>query len=456
MNVVLSIIIFLSGILYAGEPAEETEFIRSIYQTCLTKDITYSNLGLLCEKFPSRLTGSKGAAGAVKWTKKLLENYNYDRVFLQEFMGPHWERGEKEQAYFIISGERNDLSVLALGRSVSTPEAGITAKVLVVNSLDEVDSLGAENISGKIVFYNEPFAQSHIHTFSGYSESVTKRSKGPSHAARYGAVAVVIRSVGTAMDDHPHTGSLSYAEDAPQIPAAALGYQSADKLYDALQKDPDLKLTLKINSHTFPDEPSHNVIGEISGSEKRDQIILIGGHLDAWDTGQGAHDDGAGVMQSIGALRVLKMLGYIPKHTMRVVLFMNEENGLLGGKKYAEEELINRENHILAIESDAGGFVPRGFSFKGADSILMHLQSYLPYFPPYTIESIISGGGGADIGPLNKSCDTPLLGLVPDSQRYFDFHHSPADVFSAVNRRELELGTASLAAMIYLVDKYGL
>lgn len=455
-NVLITVIIFLATSLFGGEKNDDNVFIESIFQTCLTEDITYSNLGQLCEKYPGRLTGSTGAAGAVQWTKKLLENYRFDRVYLQEFMGPHWERGEKEQAYFITSGKRIDLSVLALGRSLATPASGITAKVVAVNSMDEVDTLGRENIAGKIVFYNEPFAQKHIHTFSGYSESVIKRSKGPSHAARFGAVAVVVRSVGSATDDYPHTGSLSYAEDAPKIPAAALGYQSANRLIEALKKNPDITLTLKVNSKTFPDEPSHNVIGEVKGSEKPDQIILVGGHLDAWDTGQGAHDDGAGVMQSIGALRVLKKLDYKPKHTLRVVLFMNEENGLKGGKKYADEAVRLKENHLLAIESDAGGFVPRGFTFKGPDSILVKLQSFLPFFPQYTIESILNGGGGADIGPLNKADNTPLLGFAPDSQRYFDFHHSAADVFSAVNRRELELGTASLAAMIYLVDQFGL
>ena len=433
-------------------------FINKIYTETLANAPTYKLLKELTSMFPLRLSGSQGADDAIKWTKTVMEEFGFDNVFLQEVMVPHWVRGEKEEAYLIDEkGKKVPFSILALGRSVATPGKGINAEVVEVHSLQEVADLGREKIEGKIVFYNHPFEQQHLSTFEGYSATVVQRSKGPSQAASFGAVAVIIRSVSTGDDDYPHTGALKYAEDAPQIPAAALGVHSAERLTQILHKNPNQKLFLKINSQTLPDVKSYNVVGEIKGSEHPGKIILVGGHLDAWDVGQGAHDDGAGITHSISVLQVLKKLGYKPKHTLRAVMFINEENGLMGGKKYAELAVKNKEKHILAIESDAGGFTPRGFGVKGAvDSSLNKMQGWLKYFPDFTIEAIKIGYGGADINPLNEADGTPTCGLMPDSQRYFDFHHSAADVFSAVNRRELELGTASIATLIYLVDQFGL
>lgn len=452
----IALLIFIASSTVAQEKDNHSTFINTIYKTTLAKGATYELLRELCEKYPKRLSGSDGAAGAIEWTKKLMQEYEFDRVFLQDVMVPHWERGEKEVATIHYGDGKIDLSVLALGRSIATPSNGISAEVVEVKSHDEVTELGRENIEGKIVFYNRPFSQEFVNTFRGYVATVNQRSSGPSQAARFGAVAVVIRSVSTGDDDHPHTGTLSYANDAPQIPAAALGVHSAEKLSTLLQKNPKLELFLKFNCQNLPDAQSYNVVGEIKGSTNPDKIIMVGGHLDAWDTGHGAHDDGAGIMHSISALRTMQVLGYKPKNTLRVVMFINEENGLRGGKKYAELAVQNKENHIIAIESDAGGFTPRAFGIKGADSSLTKLQSWLTYFPDNTISALKKGYGGADINPLNKADGTPTVGFIPDSQRYFDVHHSPADVFATVNRRELELGTASLAAFIYLVDQFGL
>jgi carboxypeptidase Q len=455
----LSVILILMAInnIFSQINDPHKNFVDSIYNKALTSTPTHKLLRELTSKFPHRLSGSAGAKGAVNWAKKTMEETGFDNVFLQDVMVPHWVRGDQEEASLIDdAGNKINFAVLALGRSVATPPKGILAEVVEVQSVDEVAKLGREKIEGKIVFYNRPFSPNLIRTFSGYMATVGQRSKGPSQAARYGAVAVIIRSVSTGDDDFPHTGALVYAKDAPQIPAAALGVRSAERFTEILHKNPSQKLFLKINSQTLPDVKSHNVVGEIRGSENPEEIILVGGHLDAWDVGQGAHDDGAGTMQSISALHILKELGYKPKHTLRAVMFINEENGLKGGKKYAELAMKNKEKHILAIESDAGGFTPRAFGVKVADSSLAKMQDWLKYFPDFTIESIIKGYGGADINPLNKADGTPVCGLVPDSQRYFDFHHSPADVFSAVNKRELELGTASIATLIYLVDQFGL
>jgi len=453
----LVLMILLSGNVFSQDTSKTQLFINNIFYKTLNTGATYQLLDELCTKFPLRLSGSSGAQGAVKWTKSLMEKYGFDNVFLQEVMVPHWERGDQEVARIIFSdNSKKELSVLALGGSVATGAQGVTAKVIEVQTLEEVEKLGQENINGKIVFYNGAFDQSFIETFSGYGKAVRQRSEGASQAAKFGAVAVVIRSVGTAHDDIPHTGSLSYKPDSLKIPAAALGVLSAELLSNELKNNPELKLFLKMNCRTLPEALSYNVVGEIKGSVFPEKIILVGGHLDAWDVGHGAHDDGAGVMQSISTAKTLMDLGYKPRHTLRVVMFMNEENGLRGGKKYAELAVKNNENHLLAIETDAGGFTPRGFTFEGPDSTLFIMQNWLKYFPDMTISFFSKGGGGADIGPLNKANGTPIVGLRPDPQRYFDFHHSPADVFSAVNRRELELGTASLATLIFLVDQYGL
>nr|HQU74562.1 M20/M25/M40 family metallo-hydrolase [Calditrichia bacterium] len=271
-----------------------------------------------------------------------------------------------------------------------------------------------------------------------------------------GAAAVVIRSVTSAMDDNPHTGTLIYTEDLPRIPAGALGYQSADKLTERLKADPKTRLTLTINSQWFPDALSHNVVGELKGSERPDEIIAIGGHLDAWDVGEGAHDDGAGCMQAIMVLRTLQKLGIKPRHTLRAVMFMNEENGLRGGKRYADLAVENTEYHVFLLESDAGAFTPRGFGVNASDEVLEKLRSFVQYFDPNTVTHIRKGGGGADIGPLHRATGTPMAGLMVDTQRTFDYHHAETDLFENVNRRELELGTAAMAAFIYLIDKYGL
>ncbi|MGB0523323.1 MAG: M20/M25/M40 family metallo-hydrolase [Flammeovirgaceae bacterium] len=435
--------------------SEDSTVVAQLFNQALTQGEAYDLLKHLCLNIGPRLSGSQGAADAVAWTKKVMEDYQFDEVYLQEVMVPHWERGSKESAKIIDSD--TDLNILAIGGSVPTPSDGLTAEVVLVNSLEEIDALGESMLKGKIVFYNYPFKQGFIRSFRGYSDAVRHRVLGADRASKYGAKAIVIRSVTTAFDDAPHTGTLIYEDSTvAQIPAAALGYQSADKLAEALAKNPNTKLQLKINSKWFPDALSHNVIGQLTGSAKPTEIIVIGGHLDAWDTGHGAHDDGAGCIHSIEALRLLQKVGYKPKRTLRAVMFMNEENGTRGGRKYAAVAKAKGENHILAIESDADGFTPRGFGVTGSDALVDKLRSWLPYFDKNTISYIQKGGGGADIRFLNSETGTPLVGFIPDSQRYFDLHHSPNDTFDKINRRELELGAACMATLVYFVDKYGL
>ena len=261
------------------------------------------------------------------------------------------------------------------------------------------------------------------------------------------------------LDDYPHTGSMGHGEQPleDRIPAAAISTNAADLLSTSLKLNSEINFYFKQNCKQFEDVESYNVIGEIKGNSKPDEIIVVGGHLDSWDLGDGSHDDGAGCVQSMEVLNLLKKTGYKPKRTIRVVLFMNEENGLRGGNKYAEVAASKKENHIFALESDSGGFTPRGFTFDSSDKDFKKIEQWKNLFEPYLIHYFKKGGSGADIGPLKKNAEnnTVLAGLRPDSQRYFDYHHAENDTFEQVNKRELQLGAATMASLVYLVDKYG-
>ena len=439
----------------SGLNKEDVKVIKGIYDESLTSRDTYKLLDHLCNKIGHRLSGSIGASKAVEWTEMIMNSYSFDKIYKQDLFVPNWKRGDKEEVR-IIGHKDEKLNVLALGMSVSTPKRGISAKVVEVQGIEDIEVLGRDKIKGKIVFFNRPTDQRLISTGSAYGGAVDQRTAGPAEAAKYGAVAVVIRSIGTAFDDVPHTGVTRYVEGIKKIPAVALGVKSADKLTLALKNNPNVKLFIKMNCETLEDAPSHNVVGELIGNEFPNEIITIGGHLDSWDVGQGAHDDGAGCMQSIQVLRLFQKLGIKPRRTIRAVMFMNEENGTRGGLKYAELAKKNNENHLIALESDAGAFTPRGFGVTAEASTIKKFRSWLPYFDRNTISYFKKGGGGVDINPLNRLLGTPTIGFIPDSQRMFDIHHSDNDSFDSVHPRELELGTASIASLIYLIDKYGL
>ena len=344
-----------------------------------------------------------------------------------------------------------------MGGSIATPLSGIRAEVIEVQDFEELKALGEDKVKGKIVFYNRPMQADLINTFSAYSGCVNQRFSGAEEAARLGSVGVIVRSMNLRLDDYPHTGSMSYG-DLPlrqRIPAAAISTNGAELLSSMLALNPTLKFYLKQNCKNLPDVESFNVIGEIKGSTYPEEIMVVGGHLDSWDLGDGSHDDGAGVVQSMEVLRIFKKIGYRPKRTLRVVLYMNEENGQRGAAKYTEVAKRNKEQHVFALESDAGGFSPRGFSIDTTPEKLKQIQSWAPYFEPYLIHLFVKGGSGADVAPL-KTEDNVLAGLRPDSQRYFDFHHAANDTFDAINQRELELGAATMTAMVYLMDYFKL
>lgn len=457
------IIILLSFCLFSckNEPVpfdqETSDVITTFYGDALEFKESYELLRGLSKEVGQRLSGSQGAKKAVIWSKEVMESYGFDTVYLQEVMVPHWERGELEEAYFYNGNERVDLSILGAGGTVSTPKEGITAEIVEVSSLDEVDELGRENIEGKIVFYNKAFNQRYINQGASYGQTGFQRRSGAVKAAEYGAVASVFRSLSSSTyEDFPHTGGMSYKEGLDSIPHGGLGVLSSEKLSEALKENSKLKLTVKLSGTWFPDALSHNVVGELRGSKNPEKIITVGGHLDSWDVGEGAHDDGAGCVHSIGALRLFQKQNIKPNNTIRAVMFMNEENGLRGGQKYADVAVMDNEKHIAAIESDASGYVPRGFGFSGSDEQHEKIQDWLKYFDKNTISYFSKGGGGADIGPLHRKTGTPMFGLSIDGQKYFEMHHTAKDVFELVNARELELGTASMASLVYLIDKYGL
>jgi len=431
--------------------------LRKIFDYYLIQSNCYSNLEFLSTKIESRLSGSPGAEKAVSWAKKALYEAGADTVYLQPCMVPHWVRGKKETCTVNnIQNKKISFNVCALGNSISTNPDGITAKVIEVKSFEELDSLGEKNIKGKIVFFNVYFDHKHLTTGTCYGEKVTFRYSGPSKAAKYGALASIVRSMSSINNDFPHTGVMGYDTSIckTKIPACAISYSGADELLKELKLNKELKLTLKMSCVMLEKVLSYNVVGEIKGHTKPNEIILAGGHLDAWDNGQGAHDDGAGVVQGIEVLAMFKKLNIAPHHTIRAVAFMNEENGLEGARAYFEDTKKNNLKHIAALESDAGGFSPRGISVDTTMGAFKKTLEWKQLLNPYFVQYIEKEGSGADVSPLRK-IGVPIIGFQPDGQRYFDYHHTADDTFDKINKRELDLSAGVIGSLIYLIDHKG-
>lgn len=452
MKKISFLLLFQTSLLFAQTPDEL--FLKQIYSSALTQSSCYSWLDDLSNKIGQRLSGSKGAELAVAYTKSQLDQLGVDKVYLQEVTVPKWVRGAKEQAYLQVEGKKIPFSICALGLSVATPPTGISASVIEVHSLDELAQLGTQSIKGKIVFFNRPMNPEFIETFRAYGSCVDQRSSGAREAGKLGALGVIVRSMNLRIDDLPHTGMTNYGDTpvAQRIPTAAISTLGANQLSSLLKDNPTAVFYFKQSCQTFADVTSYNVVGEITGSVYPNQIMVVGGHLDSWDLGDGSHDDGAGCVQSMAVLEILKKLNYAPKHTVRVVLFMNEENGVKGGMKYEELAVKNKEQHVFALESDSGGFSPRGFSIEATDAQVAQIQTWESLFEPYLLHVFRKGHSGTDIGPL-KDANIVKVGLQPDSQRYFDYHHAANDTFDAVNKRELELGAAAMTSLMYLWDK---
>lgn len=422
-----------------------------IVETALKDRKGYKYLRELCELGP-RLSGSENSLNAINWAYDKMKSLGFDKVWLQPVMVPHWERGNIQNC--TILDQNKELELLALGGSVSTPVDGITAGVIELKSFSELVQRKAE-VNGKIVFFSRALDESNINTFAGYGGAVDQRVKGAIEASKYGAVAVLIRSITTKHDNVPHTGVMDYNDSIPKIPAAALGYLDADFLSDELNKNPDLKINLKLDCKTLPDVESFNVIGEIKGTELPDEIVLVGGHFDSWDVGCGAHDNGAGCIQTLEALDLINRLGIKAKRTIRCVLFINEENGTRGAIEYAKFADTSSDLHLAVLESDRGAFTPIGFYVEtDSTEIINRFQTWIPVLEKANIEWIRKGGSGVDVQKIKNA--KLHLGYVPDDQRYMDYHHSANDVFDAVHPREFELGAAAIAIMAYLLSEEGL
>ena len=446
-----TLLLFVFGV---NAQKEDSLFIRRIADEILMNGKAYDDLRVLTKQIGGRLSGSPQMVKAEQWGLNLFQSLNPDKAWLQECMVPHWMRGGKDEASASYGKQKKSLDVLALGNSLGSGKNGVSGNVIEVKSFEDLESK-KDQLKGKIVFYNYHFNQKFVRTFEAYGDAVKYRGAGPSEAAKYGAVAAMVRSMSESTDNNPHTGSLRYDSAYKMIPAVAIGLQDADWLSNQLKKE-NVSVQMKTYGHFLPDTIGHNVIAELKGSEFPNEYITIGGHLDSWDPAEGAHDDGTGVVQTIEVLRVLKTLGYQPKHTIRFVLFANEENGTRGGRKYSEEALTKGEKHIFALETDAGGFTPRGIGITGTEQQYQKVLSWQHLLCPYGACEIERGGGGSDIGFLARANKAALGEYIPDSQRYFDLHHARNDVFEAVNKRDLELGAVNIAALIYLVDKYGL
>jgi carboxypeptidase Q len=439
-------------------PKTDSLALRKIYDESLLRGQSYENLRYLCKKVGPRLSGSPQAAQAVAWGKLTMEKANcFDKVYLQECQVPHWVRGSKEKGQIIGNKGRSvPAAVCALGGSVGTG-GKLRAGVVEVKSLAEFKALPDAAVKGKFIFFNRPFNDALIEPGAAYGGAGDQRRSGPAEAGRRGAVGALVRSLTSARDNNPHTGATAYGDTPTKVPGAALSTQAADELSQLLKADPSLQFELEMSCETLPDVVSYNVVGEVRGTKYPNEIITVGGHLDSWDLAEGAHDDGTGVVQSMEAVRLLKAAGLRPERTVRAVLFMNEENGTRGGQKYAELAQQNHETHLAAIESDGGGFTPRGFTAETTPALLKKVAAWGPVLAPYHANSLTPGHAGTDIEPLVTTVHpTALFGYDGDSQRYFDLHHSALDTFEQVNRRELELGGASMASLIYLLGKYGL
>ncbi|RPG64744.1 MAG: peptidase M28 family protein [Flavobacteriaceae bacterium TMED42] len=453
-------LIMLFGSLSLNAQKEEvvSNQIKEIYSEALNHGKSYDWLNHLSNQIGGRLSGSLNAERAIKWAKEELEALPLDSVWLQTVMVPKWVRGTFEYANIESSpGNTINVNICALGGSIATPSVGIRANVIEVKQIDELAKLGKDKIKGKIVFFNRPMQADLVNTFEAYAGAVDQRYNGAEEAAKYGALAVIVRSLNFRLDDYPHTGVMSYG-DLPinkRIPAAAISTNDAELLSSMIALNPKLRFFIKQNCKNYPEVKSYNVIAQISGEVSPEKIILVGAHLDSWDLGDGAHDDGAGVVQSMEVIRLMSRKGFRPKNTIRVVLFANEENGLKGAKTYSENVKNSKEEHLLALESDTGGFSPRGFNFDTKEKYLNRILSWKPYFEPYYIHLFEGNGSGADVSLL-KGNALVLAGLKTDSQRYFIHHHSEMDTFDQINKRELEMGAATMAALVYLTDQLGL
>ncbi len=412
-----------------------------IIGAALTSDRAYSRLAHLTDHIGHRLSGSKGLERAIEWAIAEMKRDGLDNVRTEKVMVPHWVRGDESLEMLTPLPRR--LTMLGLGNSIGTPAEGLSAEAVVVRNFAELDQLG-DGARGKIVVYNVPFTT--------YGATVAYRGQGASRAARYGAVAALVRSITPVSLNTPHTGGMQYDPAQPRIPVAAITIEAAELLQRMHNRGDRATLRLKMEAKFLPDAESANVIAELKGTERPDEIVLISGHYDSWDVGQGAHDDGGGCIVAWEAVRLLKELGLRPRRTIRVVLYTNEENGLRGGNAYRDAHRAELSKHVLAVESDSGVYRPEGLGLAATAPLQLrsNLQEIAKLLSGIGADRIAATGGGADIGPIMRE-GVPGAALNVEGSRYFDIHHTPADTLDKVNPRELALCVATMAVMAYVV-----
>lgn len=400
----------------------------------------WDRLAEITDTYGQRLSGSANLNRAIAWAQEAMKKDGLENVHAERVMVPRWVRGS--ESLEIIEPPQHNVPLLGLGGSVATPPAGIEADVMVVSNGDELNKRGAE-ARGKIVLFNVPF--------TNYGETVQYRSGGASMAARSGAVAALVRAVGPMGLRTPHTGGMNYADGAAKIPTAAIPAEDANRIQRLINRGVRVRMRLKMEAHFEPDAESFNVVGEIRGSEKPEEVVLVGGHFDSWDPGMGASDDAVGCVVTWEAARLMKKLNIRPKRTVRVVLFTNEENGTRGGNGYRDQHSAEAGSHILSVESDSGVFAPARLGFTGSESARKTMAEIMTLLAPLGLQEMAGGGGGADIGPISTLGKVPMLSYSGDSTKYFTIHHTPADTVERIEPQEVSKAAAALASVIYVV-----
>jgi carboxypeptidase Q len=433
------------------EPNAGKSSVGRILDEALAGHSAFAKLQELCQATPHRISGSPDAENAVSWARDQMSRDGLENVRLEPCKVPHWQRGHVAVLEVVApdSARATFLPVLALGGSVATPSGGLEGEVVQVQGLGELAALG-ESLRGKIVLFDRPMDPRTLDPFEAYGAAVDQRAHGAAEAARHGAIGALVRSMTLRLDDTPHTGAMRYEDGVERVPAAAVSTAGAERLAALLRAQKKVVVRLRLDCSEGEEAASNNVVGEIRGATRPDEIVLLGAHLDGWDVGQGAHDDGAGCAQVLEAMRLLRALGLRPARTVRAVLFMNEENGLRGARAYRDAHERELPHHVLAIESDRGGFSPRGFETSAAGDLLARVRAVATLLEPAGAGLVRAGGGGADVGALQAD-GVPVMELLTDPARYFDLHHSVRDTLDTVHPRELELGAAALAAMAYSV-----
>jgi Zn-dependent M28 family amino/carboxypeptidase len=429
-------------LLAAASPLSETykEASTQIISVALADRDGYAKLSYLCDHIGNRISGSDSLNAAIVWAAAQMQRDGLENVSTQPVKVPHWVRGREDAE--IVKPVRHPLTMLGLGGSVATPPDGITADVVSVANFDALNALGRDKVAGKIVLFNVPY--------EGYGKTVVYRGSGASRAARLGAVAMLIRSVGSLSMQTPHTGALNYSESDPKIPAAAITFEDATLIQRLTDAGETVSVHLSMEAHMLPDADSANVMGEITGREKPQEIVVMGGHIDSWDVGAGAQDDGSGIMAALEAAAIIKKLGLRPRRTLRVVFWTNEENGGAGGRAYRDMVGGKIHDYVAAIEMDGGAEKPVGFGVSPGGAALARVKEIGRLLAPIGADTVSEGGGGADIGPLMRD-GVPGLGLFTVEQHYFDWHHTRTDTVDKINPQDFRQCIAAMAVMSYVL-----